>query len=214
MPTVEARVETERPSRYLGQLCKHFSNKGRHLGRRLHGHSGSGDGQALREMRAVAEQAQIEWSDTEGQVALPWGADHPAGYLGSVGAACRGGRRRRLEAVAGPCRRASRGSVDATDYGWTGNPPVLPPPSAKAPSAGPRCQAGPGCDPAGTSRSGSRGSRRGRPGPARDRAMTRKQQTYPGKVPVVPAATRNGEGDGAQPFSSVTRCSPSEVRSS
>ncbi|RZB14304.1 DUF2218 domain-containing protein [Streptomyces sp. F001] len=72
MPTAEARIETERPSRYLVQLCKHFSNKGRHLGRRLHGHSG-GDGQALRDMRAVAEQAQVEWSDTEGQVTLPWG---------------------------------------------------------------------------------------------------------------------------------------------
>lgn len=72
MPAAEARVETERPSRYLVQLCKHFSNKGRHLGQRLHGHQG-GDGQALREMRAVAEQAQVEWSDTEGQVTLPWG---------------------------------------------------------------------------------------------------------------------------------------------
>jgi hypothetical protein len=72
MPTAEARVETERPSRYLAQLCKHFSHKGRHLGRRLHGHPG-GDGQALREMRAVAEQAQVEWADTDGQVDLPWG---------------------------------------------------------------------------------------------------------------------------------------------
>ncbi|MFH9001908.1 DUF2218 domain-containing protein [Streptomyces afghaniensis] len=72
MPTAEARVETERPSRYLAQLCKHFSHKGRHLGRRLHGHPG-GDGQALREMRAVAEQAQVDWADTDGQVDLPWG---------------------------------------------------------------------------------------------------------------------------------------------
>lgn len=72
MPAAEARVETERPSRYLVQLCKHFSSKGRHLGRRLHGHQG-GEGQALREMRAVAEQARVEWSDTEGHVALPWG---------------------------------------------------------------------------------------------------------------------------------------------
>ncbi|MFI6850868.1 DUF2218 domain-containing protein [Streptomyces sp. NPDC050416] len=72
MPTAEARVETERPSRYLVQLCKHFSTKGRHLGRRLHGHPG-GDGQALREMRAVAERAQVSWSDAEGHVDLPWG---------------------------------------------------------------------------------------------------------------------------------------------
>ncbi|WP_063824468.1 DUF2218 domain-containing protein [Streptomyces sp. CdTB01] len=72
MPTAEARVETDRPSRYLVQLCKHFSNKGRHLGQRAHAHSG-GDAQALRDMRAVAEQAQVEWSDTEGEVSLPWG---------------------------------------------------------------------------------------------------------------------------------------------
>jgi hypothetical protein len=72
MLTAEARVETDRPSRYLVQLCRHFSNKGRHLGHRLHGHAG-GDEQALRDMRAVAEQARVEWSDTEGQVALAWG---------------------------------------------------------------------------------------------------------------------------------------------
>jgi hypothetical protein len=72
MPTAEARVETERPSRYLVQLCKHFSTKGRHLGRRLHGHPG-GDEQALRAMRAVAERAQVKWSDAEGHVDLPWG---------------------------------------------------------------------------------------------------------------------------------------------
>ncbi|GAB2883643.1 hypothetical protein GCM10027074_60330 [Streptomyces deserti] len=72
MPTAEARVETERPSRYLVQLCKHFSTKGRHLGHRPRAHMG-GDAQALRDMRAVAEQAQVEWTDTEGHVGLPWG---------------------------------------------------------------------------------------------------------------------------------------------
>ncbi|WP_128382450.1 DUF2218 domain-containing protein [Streptomyces cavernae] len=72
MPTVEARVETDRPSRYLVQLCKHFSNKGRHLGHRPRAH-GSGDERAFRDMRAVAAQAQVEWSDTDGQVDLPWG---------------------------------------------------------------------------------------------------------------------------------------------
>ncbi|MET9817255.1 MULTISPECIES: DUF2218 domain-containing protein [unclassified Streptomyces] len=72
MPIAEARVETERPSRYLVQLCKHFSNKGRHLGHRTHAHQG-GDAQALRDMRTVAEQAQVKWSDTAGEVGLPWG---------------------------------------------------------------------------------------------------------------------------------------------
>jgi hypothetical protein len=72
MPTAEARVPTERPGRYLVQLCKHFSHRGRHLGRRLHGHPG-GDARALHDMRAAAEQARVDWSDTEGTVDLPWG---------------------------------------------------------------------------------------------------------------------------------------------
>lgn len=72
MLTVEARVETERPSRYLVQLCKHFNNKGRHLGHRPRAHNGE-DAQALREMQEVAAQADVEWSDTYGTVSLPWG---------------------------------------------------------------------------------------------------------------------------------------------
>ena len=32
MLTAEARVETDRPGRYLTQLCQHLSNRGRHLG--------------------------------------------------------------------------------------------------------------------------------------------------------------------------------------
>lgn len=72
MLTAEARVETERPSRYLVQLCKHFNNKGRHLGHRPRAHNGE-DAQALREMQEVAAQADVEWSDTRGTVSLPWG---------------------------------------------------------------------------------------------------------------------------------------------
>ncbi|MGW0820144.1 DUF2218 domain-containing protein [Streptomyces sp. NPDC002845] len=72
MPTAEARVETDRPSRYLVQLCKHFAHKGRHLGHRPRAHAG-GDAQDLGAMRAVAEQARVEWSDSEGEVSLPWG---------------------------------------------------------------------------------------------------------------------------------------------
>jgi hypothetical protein len=39
MPTADARVETDRASRYLAQLCQHFSHQGRHLCRlrRIHG---------------------------------------------------------------------------------------------------------------------------------------------------------------------------------
>ncbi|MCX4584070.1 DUF2218 domain-containing protein [Streptomyces sp. NBC_01481] len=72
MPTAEIHIETERPSRYLVQLCKHFNNKGRHLSHQLRPHQG-GDAQALREMQAVAAQAAVEWSDTHGSVSLPWG---------------------------------------------------------------------------------------------------------------------------------------------
>ncbi|MFI7413600.1 DUF2218 domain-containing protein [Streptomyces sp. NPDC049627] len=72
MLITEARIATERPSRYLVQLCKHFDNKGRHLGHRPRVH-GDGDAQALREMQAVAAQAQVEWSEAQGTVTLPWG---------------------------------------------------------------------------------------------------------------------------------------------
>ncbi|MCX4585950.1 DUF2218 domain-containing protein [Streptomyces sp. NBC_01481] len=72
MLTAEAHIETGRASRYLVQLCRHFNNKGRHLGHRPRAHQG-GDAQALREMQAVAAQAHVEWSDTHGSVSLPWG---------------------------------------------------------------------------------------------------------------------------------------------
>ncbi|MGW1501904.1 hypothetical protein ACWCQW_25565 [Streptomyces mirabilis] len=71
MPTVEARVQTERPSRYRVPLCKHFHNKGRHLGHRPRAHNGDGDAAALREMRVVAVQAKVKWSETEGTAVLP-----------------------------------------------------------------------------------------------------------------------------------------------
>ncbi|MER8225857.1 DUF2218 domain-containing protein [Streptomyces sp. NPDC094143] len=72
MLSAEAHVATDRPSRYLIQLCKHFARKGRHLGHRPPAHLGHG-GQTLSERRAVAEQAQVDWSETEGSVNLPWG---------------------------------------------------------------------------------------------------------------------------------------------
>lgn len=72
MLIAEACVETGRPGRYLVQLCKHFSAKGRHIGQRLHGRRGA-DPQALRDMRAVAAQAEVTWSDSEGELRLPWG---------------------------------------------------------------------------------------------------------------------------------------------
>ncbi len=67
MLIVEAQVETERPSRYLVQLCRHFNHKGRHLHHRPRSHL-VGDMQAPPEVRA-----HVEWSDTYGIVSLNWG---------------------------------------------------------------------------------------------------------------------------------------------
>jgi hypothetical protein len=71
MPTTEARIETERPSRYLVQLCKHAAAMG----------SGAGDGPGhsprvhLRNMLTRREVGvRAEWSDAEGVITFePWG---------------------------------------------------------------------------------------------------------------------------------------------
>jgi hypothetical protein len=52
MLIAEARVETERSSRYLVQLCRHVSKVGR-------GHS--------------QMQARVEWSDDRGMISFDWG---------------------------------------------------------------------------------------------------------------------------------------------
>jgi len=64
MPTAEARIPTDRPGRYLVQLCKHVANKGRHLTHRPRTH-------ALPELRP--DQIQVEWTDSDGTLRLPWG---------------------------------------------------------------------------------------------------------------------------------------------
>jgi len=74
MPTAEAQIETERPSRYLVQLCRHAAAMTGPRGhrRRTHGEGdgdGDGDALALREARVRAE-----WSETRGVVDFaPWG---------------------------------------------------------------------------------------------------------------------------------------------
>lgn len=74
MLIAEARVETDRPGRYLTQLCQHLSNRGRHLG--------TGDGRRLRhrpggdhadQPPGAAEQVQVELSETEGNVTFAGG---------------------------------------------------------------------------------------------------------------------------------------------
>jgi hypothetical protein len=64
MLTSEAQVETERPGRYLVQLCRHASQMGQHLRQRPRTHDG-GD--------APPEVQHVEWSDTYGIVRLSWG---------------------------------------------------------------------------------------------------------------------------------------------
>jgi hypothetical protein len=75
MLTAEARVETDRPGRYLAQLCQHLSNRGRHLGtgkgrqmrHRPGGHGGD------HPQPGPAEQVHVEWSESEGTVTFPGG---------------------------------------------------------------------------------------------------------------------------------------------
>ncbi|MFD8079410.1 DUF2218 domain-containing protein [Streptomyces sp. NPDC059718] len=64
MPVAEARVPTERPSRYLVQLCKHAGQMGSHMrhGPRLH-----------RNGEAPPEIKNVEWSDTHGTIDVGWG---------------------------------------------------------------------------------------------------------------------------------------------
>jgi hypothetical protein len=60
MRTTEARIETERPSRYLSQLCRHTNQ----MRRRHHSHDGGG---------APPEVQHVEWSDTDGTIVLNLG---------------------------------------------------------------------------------------------------------------------------------------------
>ncbi|MEU6141126.1 DUF2218 domain-containing protein [Streptomyces sp. NPDC047081] len=62
MPTAEARVETERASRYLGQLCRHTQQMGRHP------HYGQGGGS-----HRFPQVHDADWSDTHGTVRMSLG---------------------------------------------------------------------------------------------------------------------------------------------
>lgn len=66
MLTAEAHVHTDRPSRYLVQLCRHASQMGQHLGDRWRPHHSEG---AL----APLEVQHVEWSDTHGIIRLNQG---------------------------------------------------------------------------------------------------------------------------------------------
>jgi hypothetical protein len=67
MPSLEARIETERPSRYLVQFCKHAAAMGS-----AGGHSSRMHLHGMMARREV--QVDAEWSDTRGTVTFtPWG---------------------------------------------------------------------------------------------------------------------------------------------
>jgi hypothetical protein len=73
MLIAEARVDTDRPGRYLTQTCQHLSNQGRHLtggGRHLRLRPG-GDHGGRRPV--PAEQVRVDWTETEGKVTFPGG---------------------------------------------------------------------------------------------------------------------------------------------
>src|SRR2546428_7752423 len=58
MPTTEARIPTERASRYLVQLCRHANQMGRHRITRPPAHAG----------HSMPTGVTAEWSDTSGTV--------------------------------------------------------------------------------------------------------------------------------------------------
>lgn len=66
MPASEAHVQTERPSRYLVQLCRHVDQMGRNLFHRPRSHF---TGAA----HAPPEVQHVEWSETHGTVTFGWG---------------------------------------------------------------------------------------------------------------------------------------------
>ena len=67
MPTVEARIQTERPNRYLAQFCKHAASMGTAAGHGPHIHLG-------RTLARREVQVHAERTDTEATVTFtPWG---------------------------------------------------------------------------------------------------------------------------------------------
>jgi hypothetical protein len=65
MLNAEARVATERASRYLAQLCRHAGQMGHHTrpGRQLRAHSGG----------TPPEVLHTDWSDSRGTIDFGWG---------------------------------------------------------------------------------------------------------------------------------------------
>ena len=70
MPIAEARIDTDRPSRYLVQFCKHAAAMGSGRGHQLRAHT---EGASATDRVTI----RAEWSDTSGTVTFdPWGTCH------------------------------------------------------------------------------------------------------------------------------------------
>jgi hypothetical protein len=68
MLTAETQIDTERPGRYLAQLCRHAAAMGGARSHRLRAHAGAG-AQAGRE-----GQVHAVWSEADGAISFdPWG---------------------------------------------------------------------------------------------------------------------------------------------
>jgi hypothetical protein len=66
MLSAEAHVKTDRPNRYLAQLCRHANQMGQHRSHRPRTHTGD-------DAHVPPEVQHVEWTDTDGIVRLNWG---------------------------------------------------------------------------------------------------------------------------------------------
>lgn len=67
MPTAEATLQTDNPSRYLVQLCRHASKMNHGLRGHITRHRHTGGTPARPQIQ------HVDWSDTEGTLRLNWG---------------------------------------------------------------------------------------------------------------------------------------------
>ncbi len=67
MQMAEAVIETEQPSRYLEQLCRHAKQMGGTMGRFSHLR------RAMDHAGSRPELRHVEWTETSGNVVLNWG---------------------------------------------------------------------------------------------------------------------------------------------
>jgi hypothetical protein len=139
MPIAEAHVATDRPGRYLVQLCRHFSNKGRHLGHRPrthHGGDASAGAHTPSEIRP--EKISVEWSDTHGVLSLPWGRctlqATPGTLTLHVEATDEENLRRLQDLATAHINRFSRRDPLSVDWRRSEEPAVRPDETARTPS--------------------------------------------------------------------------------